>query len=651
VLLGAITGWSLLAPQSAQAISLNPLNLLSPVTNGLSGVGAGIFVRGFVAILNSLFSGAEAKLTLQVLTWLTSVGDQSGGRITSLYGFTSGMALGLLGAVVTVSIVRYWVAGLSMSGSGGFEALEGLLRSIGAVGFLLIWPFTFGQLVALSNICSATILGDPALRADIAHLIDTVVFVTFTPGGGISLFLGVVVAAVGGILFIALLFLKVLLGAAVTFLYVAMPLACIVWPIEEASWLARYGMRAFIALLVAPVVWALIFATFAAVSVNALSFQGAHGFVNQVTQPLVAIAMLWMTITIPRTLFKLASGSLGLGRHGGGFFSRAGSYMIARQAGEGLAYAGVLPFGKTGFVSGPRSGPSDPGAGGSGRGPYPSGGSGGGGGGSGGGLGTSGSPSTGIVGAGAASDIEAVRAAARKLADGTATHAEQEAGDVAGGSTAPTSGAADTRPVQRARTEPPVPEGHELALGASVGPTRPQRGHPSPIAALPPSDASGRKAHTQALLQARSMPPPSLEDAHAASRRLGADVLTRMTRDFELYGGAPEVAGLMARLSTSDQISNEQAADFMTLASASGHPPTLASLLGIAQPDARQSGSAGGGSGATPISSQSARSPQPYRPSVTEGPLESQPPERSPDVRTRDEAWRRSGPHGNSGQD
>src|ERR1700733_14301544 len=257
-----IGAWALIAPHEAQALSLpNPLNLLSPVTGGLSGIGTGIFVRGFIGILNALFLGhAEAKLTLQVLTWLTSIPDQGGGRIAALYGFTSGMALGLLGAVATVSVIRYWVAGLSLSGSGGFEALEGLLRCLGAVGFLLIWPFVFGQLVALANICSAAVLGAPSLRADIAHLIGTVVFVTFTPGSGITLFLGVVVAVAGGAMFLGLLFMKVLLGATVTFLYAAMPLACVLWPVEDVAWLARYGLRGFVALVVGPVGWAIIFA-------------------------------------------------------------------------------------------------------------------------------------------------------------------------------------------------------------------------------------------------------------------------------------------------------------------------------------------------------------------------------------------------------
>ena len=125
-----------------------------------------------MAILNSLFAGIQGKLTAVVLGWLTSIDGQTGGHVASLYGFTSGMALGLLGAVVTVSIVRYWIAGLSQSGSGGFEALEGLLRSLGAVAFLVLWPFVFGQLVALSDICSATILGDPSVRLEVGRLLS-----------------------------------------------------------------------------------------------------------------------------------------------------------------------------------------------------------------------------------------------------------------------------------------------------------------------------------------------------------------------------------------------------------------------------------------------------------------------------------------------
>ena len=123
---------------------------------------------------------------------------------------------------------------------------------------------------------------------------------------------------------------------------------------------------------------------------------------------------------------------------------------------------------------------------------------------------------------------------------------------------------------------------------------------------------------------------------------LAGDVRQHMSEAF-VHGGPPAVQAEMARLSTSDRINNEQAADFMTLASASGHPATLGGLLGIAEPDVQRSGTAGAGSGATPISSQSARSPEPYRPSVTERPLESPPPERSPDVRTRDQAWRGTG--------
>lgn len=646
---GVLAALALITPASAKAISLGPLpDIPLPGTGSLGGtlqgVGTGL-VRGLlVSIVNSLFSGFESKLTLQVLTWLTSVANQSGGRITVLEGFTSGMSLGLLGVVVTVSVVRYWLAGLSLSGAGGFEALEGLLRSIGAVGFLLIWPFMFGQLVALANICSATILRDPALRSDVAHLINTVVFVTFAPGGAITLFLAIVLAVIGGILFLGLLFLKVLLGAAVTFLYVAMPLACIVWPIEEAAWLARYAMRALLALLVVPVAWALIFATFAAVSVNTLAFQGAHGFVNQLTQPLVAIAMLWLTITIPRTLFKLASGGLGLGRHGGGFLSRAGSYMFARQAGEGLASAGLLPFGYKGFVR-PSSGHGGDGprsrGGGDASGPTGHGGGGGGGVG-GGGLRTSPSSSTDVaVGAGA---VEAIRAAARKAAASSDPRAERDSRgeDNAALDHDERSTIEQPRPPASAS---PLPEGRVPAIGVAVGATRPERDHANPVAGLPRSDPGNREVLAQALRQAQGADRPSPGDAHGALRRLGGDVRQRMNETYD-HGGAPAVQAEMARLSTSDRISNNQAADFMTLASASGHSPTLTGLL--ARPEIAQDRAAAGSPSAEPSVMPGARSQpqptQPYRPSVTERPFDEDAPERSPDVHTRDEAWRRGGP-------
>ena len=53
------------------------------------------------------------------------------------------MGGGLLGAVATISIIRYWVAGFAGGGDSGFSALEGLVRTVGAALFLASWPWLF----------------------------------------------------------------------------------------------------------------------------------------------------------------------------------------------------------------------------------------------------------------------------------------------------------------------------------------------------------------------------------------------------------------------------------------------------------------------------------------------------------------------------
>jgi hypothetical protein len=628
---------------------LLPINPLTGLLGGAASVGVKFAVGAFVAILNSLFSGIEAKFTLDILKWLTSIADQSGGHIATLYGLTSGMALGLLGAVVTASIVRYWLAGLSMSGSGGFEALEGLLRSIGAVEFLVAWPLMFTQLVALANICSATILSSPSLRSEIAHTINAVVFVTFAAGSPVGLFISIVIAVAGALLFLALLFVKVMLGAATTFLYVAMPLAIVVWPVDELSWLARYAMRAFVALLIVPVAWALIFATFAAVTVNALEFQGAHGFINQVTQPLVALAMLWLVLTVPRTLFRMASSGLGLGRHTGGFASRAGSFLVARQANEGLAQAGLLPFGSGGFLARPRPDGRSGGAGGGGSRPRPSGGGGSGTAGAGGrGPRPSPSPSPApVIGAALGASSAAVRTpqAAPTATDGSASQ-DGEAGAVE-------SQHVPSNAQATGRVEAPAP-GREPAVGLAVGSSRPERDNPNPLGALPPSTAANRGVLEGALGHAQRAPLPSPADAHGALRNLGGDVRQRMV-EAHAHGGAPRVQAEMARFSTSDQISNAQAADFMTLAAASSSPALLDGLLGSGASAPRTDQSAASRAPAAspsppPLGARELPALPPPRPSVSDQPP-SDPRSRSPDVRVRDAVWREAGPGINPRQD
>ena len=665
-----VTAIQLLAPASANAISSNPLNWLgeglSALTGGLAGTLGGaagnlignLAVKGVVAVLNAFFSGIEAHITLQILTWLTSSDNQTSGHIDALYGLTSGIALGLLGAVLTVAFLRYWLAGLSLSGRGGFEAVEGLLRTLAAVAGLLVWPFVFNQLVALGNILSATILGDRALRGEVADTINTVVFVTFKPNGPIGLFIAVVLAVAGALLFLGLLFMKVMTGAALTFLYVAMPIAIILWPVEELAWLSRHAARTFFALVLIPVVWALIFATFAAISVNALEFQGASGFVNQITQPLVAIAMLWLTVTIPRTLFKLASSGVGLTRHGGGFLSHAGSFLAARQAGAFLGDHGLLPFGPGGFMRGDDAAaegevvgavaaksPAIDGVWMSTRDddatarPSPSGSDG------------SGAEHAGKfveeLAASAAGPAGAVAEAAIVAGEAASTATDPNLGDVAqpqdpaleqdsapGSPAAPGAQAeSDLSTVNDAASA--APPGHVEAEQPSIGPYRPERDIANPLAARPADTAATRPALTAALARVGEMPPPKIEQAHHAFAGLHPDLQQRMREAWDSGGenGAAAVRLEAARRATSDQISNAQAADLLMVARAAEHG-MVHTLLGVEPPAPPASSAA-----QPPPLSQPPGSARPAPPTPDPGAS----PE-SPVAAERDTAVRRAGP-------
>lgn len=650
-----VTIGQLLSPSNADA-SLNPLGPveagINAITGGVGGLGANLAVKGFVAILNSLFSGFEAHITLQILTWLTSSANQTGGNIAGLYSLTSGIAIGLLGAVLTASFVRYWLAGLSLSGRGGYEALEGLLRTLAAVAGLLCWPFLFDQLVALGNICSATVLGSPALRGNVAHLINTVVFVTFQPNGKLGLFVTGVLAFAGALLFVGLLFMKVMTGAALTFLYVAMPIAIILWPVEELAWLSRHAARTFLALVLIPVIWALIFATFAAISVNALEFQGASGFVNQVTQPLVAIAMLWLTVTIPRTLFRLATSGIGLGRHGGGFISHAGSFLAARQAGEFLAEQGLLPFGRGGFMSQGRSegGPASE------FDEWPNGGDGGavddal--------VGQEGSESgaaaagefveelaagavAGPAGAAVAAGV-AVASAATDAAAGGGIGAEQLVDSQntevpSGDGESPASATPTVAEASADVAAQHVPDGQELAAGPSIGKYRPQRDHDNPLATRPSDRDEHRPALEAALARARELPSPALDATHNAFRSLHPDVQAHLQQAYDSSGGenANAVRLEAARLSTSDLISNAQSQDLMMVARAAEHGQAHW-VLGREAPGQDASPPPPPGPGSS-VPATSPSTPAPPVSSASTG-------EQSPHAAERDEAWRKAGP-------
>ena len=70
------------------------------------------------------------------------------------------MAGGLLAAVATLSIARYWLIGHA---GDGFAALEGLARTVAAAFALAMWPWAFGQAVHLTNLFTSSLLASDSV--------------------------------------------------------------------------------------------------------------------------------------------------------------------------------------------------------------------------------------------------------------------------------------------------------------------------------------------------------------------------------------------------------------------------------------------------------------------------------------------------------
>src|SRR3954447_15864783 len=354
-----VLGWGLVAvgvaavgslggADEARALPPVPIGPLGPaigagvdaITGGLGGAA----VDGFSALLGKLFAWPAEVINRHLLAWLVAVPDYaispqstSAGRARSnlaeLASTTSAMAFALLAAVGTVAGLRYWAAGLS--GSGGFDALEGLARTVGAALFGVAWPWLFRHAADLSNAAARGLLGSGSVLDDTSRLLG----VAFASAVSLN-FLSIVIACGAGLLFVGLLMCKIVASASTALVFAGMPLAVVLWVIPELEWVARAAMRAFAVVLVIPVAWALCFATFAAVGMDALALKGAGAPADSLLMPLVALALLWVTLALPRQLARLAL--LG-GFARGGFGARMGSYVAARRADAAIGQ--VVPSG------------------------------------------------------------------------------------------------------------------------------------------------------------------------------------------------------------------------------------------------------------------------------------------------------------------
>jgi hypothetical protein len=146
------------------------------VTGGIGGMA----VEGLGAIIKALFAWPAKIINRELLGWLVAVPDyairpetartrRDGSNLAELGATTSVMAFAALGAVATLSGIRYWAAGLT--GSGGLEALEGLARTVGAALFVVVWPWLFRHVADVANAAGSGLLGSGSVLDDTARLL------------------------------------------------------------------------------------------------------------------------------------------------------------------------------------------------------------------------------------------------------------------------------------------------------------------------------------------------------------------------------------------------------------------------------------------------------------------------------------------------
>ncbi len=355
-----VLGASLADPSPARA----EIPLISPVIPLIGEVAGGVShavahpvavaVEAFLDVLREIFGGIEARLIAGVINALLAPPDFATGHVAALEQTTVAISAGMLTAVLTLSIVRYYFAGLSDRGSGGFEALQGVVRVTGAVGFIIVWPGIFNELVLIPKMFDAALLGSGSVQHNIALLFDAALVLgtgAFAIGTGVGLIFLILVGLIAAVVFLGLLWMKVLLATMVMFLYVSMPLAVTLWPVPELAWVAAGAMKALIVGLIVPCVWAILFALGAAVDTDILTWTSTHSILDTlIIRPLAGITLMLLCITIPRFLMRSAM----IGPHsqgGGGRIWRTvtlGMFATRTAGGVGRAVAGAAAEGHPG---------------------------------------------------------------------------------------------------------------------------------------------------------------------------------------------------------------------------------------------------------------------------------------------------------------
>jgi hypothetical protein len=321
-LLLVLLAGSLASPERADAeVPVIVPPVIVPV-KGIGSVGHAVLhpvstvVEGFIKLLQAIFGGIEARLITAVIKALLTIPNFDTGNVATLEKTCVAISAGMLSAVLTLSIVRYYIAGLGNQGSGGFEALQALSRLAAAVGLIILWPGIFNTVVQVPKLFNAALLDSGGVQHNVALLFDGALIVgirAFAISTGVGLIFVIIIGLIAAATFIALIWMKVLLSVLLMFLYVSTPFTMALWPIPEVSWLFTAAMRTLLVALMVPCVWAILFALSAAINTDVLTWVPTHSILDTIiVRPLAGITLMILCVTIPRFLVRTAM----IGPHG-----------------------------------------------------------------------------------------------------------------------------------------------------------------------------------------------------------------------------------------------------------------------------------------------------------------------------------------------
>lgn len=260
-------------------------------------------VDGFKAILEFLFGSDLDELGRHLVNLLLAVPlltDKAAfPGLNSYRSYVEGGAWGILGLTAVIAALRYWAS--SFGGSGTYEALNGFIRSAGAVCMLLIFVPAFDGLSRAVNMMTAALIKGSDIKHGGGHGIAAALSAQHIADGGIAMLVTIAAMAMA----IVLLVVKAIVTALLAVLFVASPLAIALWPVEEVGVLLRTLLQGILGLLIFPCVWAICFAVLAVLPADAMFPGGKHDGIDSFLSPLITLAALIIAFRLPFKVLEM----------------------------------------------------------------------------------------------------------------------------------------------------------------------------------------------------------------------------------------------------------------------------------------------------------------------------------------------------------